>query len=33
MIFKLYDPMIRFLANIRHNFVANVLFFIPVGIG
>ena len=33
VIFKLYDPMIRFLANIRRNFVANVLFFIPVGIG
>ena len=33
VIFKLYDPMIRFLANIRHKFVKNVLFFIPVGIG
>ena len=33
VIFKLYDPMIRFLANIKRNFVSNVLFFIPVGIG
>lgn len=33
VIFKLYDPMIKFLANLRRNFVANVLFFIPVGIG
>lgn len=33
VIFKLYDPLIRFLANLRRNFVKNVLFFIPVGIG
>ncbi len=33
VIFKLYDPMIRFLANLRRNFVKNVLFFTPVGIG
>lgn len=33
VIFKLYDPLIRFLANLRRNFVAHVLFFIPVGIG
>ncbi|MGJ3509433.1 DUF368 domain-containing protein [Enemella sp. A6] len=33
VIFKIYDPMIRFLANVRHKFVKNVLFFIPVGIG
>lgn len=33
VIFKLYDPLIRFLANLRRNFMANVLFFIPVGIG
>ncbi|MFT3888010.1 MAG: DUF368 domain-containing protein [Arachnia sp.] len=33
VIFKLYDPMIRFLANIRRNFLANVLFFLPVGVG
>ncbi|WP_198928234.1 DUF368 domain-containing protein [Tessaracoccus sp. ZS01] len=33
VIFKLYDPLIRFLANPRRNFLRNVLFFIPVGIG
>ena len=33
VIFKLYDPLIRFLANMRRNFMKNVLFFIPVGIG
>lgn len=33
VIFKLYDPLIRFLANLRRNFVKNVLFFIPVAIG
>ncbi|HJE52518.1 MAG TPA: DUF368 domain-containing protein [Tessaracoccus flavescens] len=33
VIFKLYDPLIRFLANIRRNFVKNVMYFIPVGIG
>lgn len=33
VIFGLYDPMIRFLANVRHNFVRNVAFFIPIGIG
>lgn len=33
VIFKVYDPLIRFLANIRHRFVRNVLYFIPIGIG
>jgi len=33
VIFKIYDPMIRFLANLQHKFVKNVLYFIPVGIG
>ncbi|WP_082031168.1 DUF368 domain-containing protein [Tessaracoccus massiliensis] len=33
VIFKLYDPLIRFLANPRRNFLRNVLFFIPIGIG
>ncbi|GAA4900863.1 DUF368 domain-containing protein [Tessaracoccus lubricantis] len=33
VIFKLYDPLIRFLANPRRNFWRNVLFFIPIGIG
>lgn len=33
VIFKLYDPLIRFLANVRRDFVSNVAYFIPVGIG
>ncbi len=33
VIFKLYDPMIRFLANIRHKFIKQVLYFLPVGVG
>lgn len=33
VIFKIYDPMIRFLGNMRHRFLANVRYFIPVGIG
>lgn len=33
VIFGLYEPLIRFLAHLRRNFVRNVLFFVPVGIG
>lgn len=33
VIFGLYDPMIRFLANVRHQFLRNVAFFVPIGIG
>src|SRR5690554_3109296 len=33
VIFGLYDKIIRFLADLRHNFMKNVLYFIPVGIG
>lgn len=33
VIFGIYDPLIKFLANIRKNFVKNALYFIPVGIG
>ena len=33
VIFKVYGPMIAFLANLRHKFWANVRYFIPVGIG
>lgn len=33
VIFGIYDPLIRFLADIRKNFIKNVLYFIPVGIG
>lgn len=33
VIFKVYDPMIKFLANLRFRFWANVRYFIPIGIG
>lgn len=33
VIFRIYDPMIRFLANMRHRFWDNVRYFIPVAIG
>lgn len=33
VVFQLYEPIMRFLGNLRHNFIKNVLFFIPVGIG
>jgi len=33
VIFGIYDQMIAFLANLRTNFVQNVKFFLPVGIG
>ena len=33
VVFGIYEPMIRFLGNLRHKFIQNVLFFIPVGIG
>lgn len=33
VIFGIYDPLIRFLANIRKKFMENVLYFLPVGIG
>ncbi len=32
-VFNLYEPIIRFLANITHDFINNVIFFIPVGLG
>ncbi len=32
-IFGVYEPMIRFFANIRKDFVKNVKFFIPIGVG
>ncbi|MGT2910591.1 DUF368 domain-containing protein [Streptococcus cameli] len=32
-ILGIYERMIRFLAHIRQNFIENVLFFLPVGIG
>lgn len=33
VIFRIYDPIIRFLSRPQHRFVKNVLYFIPVGIG
>lgn len=33
VIFGIYDRIIKFLANLRHKFVENVFYFIPVGIG
>jgi putative membrane protein len=33
VVFGIYEPMIRFLGNLRHKFIKNVLYFIPVGIG
>jgi len=33
VVFGLYEPLMRFLANLRVKFWANVRFFIPVGIG
>ena len=32
-IFGLYEPIINFLSNLRKNFIKNVLYFIPVGLG
>lgn len=33
VIFGIYDPMIQFLSNIKHRFLENVRYFIPVGLG
>ena len=33
VIFKIYDPLIKFLANPLKNFVRQVKYFLPVGIG
>jgi putative membrane protein len=33
VVFGIYEPLVRFLANLRHKFMQNVLFFIPIGIG
>lgn len=32
-IFGLYEPLIRFLSNLSKNFVKNLRFFLPVGLG
>lgn len=33
VVFGLYEPLMRFLANLRHKFLQNLRFFLPVGIG
>ncbi len=33
VVFGIYEPLMRFLGNLRDKFIKNVLFFIPVGIG
>ncbi|MRR29874.1 DUF368 domain-containing protein, partial [bacterium] len=33
VVFGIYEPLMRFLADIRVKFIQNVRFFIPVGIG
>lgn len=33
VIFGLYEPLMRFLGNLKEKFIKNALFFIPVGIG
>lgn len=33
VVFGLYEPLIRFIANLRDKFFENVIFFLPVGIG
>lgn len=33
VVFGIYEPLIKFLANLKHKFVQNMLFFIPIGIG
>ena len=33
VIFRIYDPIIRFLSKPFHRFVKQVFYFIPIGIG
>ncbi len=33
VVFGIYEPLMRFLGNLREKFIKNVLFFLPVGIG
>ncbi len=33
VVFGLYEPLIRFIANLKDRFFQNVFFFLPVGIG
>jgi len=33
VVFGVYEPLMRFLANLKHKFLKNVFFFLPIGIG
>lgn len=33
VVFGIYEPLMKFLGNLRHKFMQNLLFFLPVGIG
>lgn len=33
VVFGLYEPLVRFLGNLRHEFVKNFIYFLPVSIG
>jgi putative membrane protein len=33
VVFGIYEPLMKFLANLKDKFMKNLLFFIPVGIG
>lgn len=33
VVLGIYEPLMRFLGNLRHNFKQNILFLLPVGIG
>ena len=33
VVFGIYEPLMRFLGNLREKFLKNALFFLPVGIG
>ena len=33
VVFGIYEPLMRFLGNLREKFIQNALFFLPVGIG
>ena len=33
VVFGVYEPLMKFFANLREKFVQNILFFFPIGIG
>ena len=33
VVFGIYEPLMRFIANLKEKFIRNLLFFIPIGIG